>query len=337
MTIAFAFSFTATGQGKQRDHDSAFYDSYRDKLTARTYLSRKYTTLKLSPPGQVPVMAYKPNTTLNIGIGASYRSLTINIGVGLNSFNPDEEKGKTHYLDLQSHFYGRKWNFDFLGEFYRGYFLSPKGLGSTGGQSYYLRPDLSVQFGGVAVYRALNERNFSYQAGLVQNEWQKKSAGSVLIGAEAYYGAIHGDSALVPGTLDPSYKQNGISKLHFFEIGPGIGYGYTLVLKEHYFLLGSASINLDFRYSREKETGHDADHVDVSPDFIVHAGAGYNAARWGISLIWVDNQIYIKGGGSDYRYRITTGNYRLIYAKRFALGRKTKKALKPVENLEKTK
>ena len=35
-----------------------------------------------------------------------------------------------------------------------------------------------------------------------------------------------------------------IDKFHFFSFGPGIGYAYTFVYKEHFFILGSASINL---------------------------------------------------------------------------------------------
>jgi hypothetical protein len=56
------------------------------------------------------------------------------------------------------------------------------------------------------------------------------------------------------------------------------------VVKEHYFLLGSATINADFRFSQEKESGYDADRADVSPNFIFHAGAGYNTAGWASAL-----------------------------------------------------
>ena len=60
---------------KLRDHDTTYYSSYREKLVARIYLSRKYTTLRLTPPDDsgIPIMKYRPNTTLNIGIGATYR------------------------------------------------------------------------------------------------------------------------------------------------------------------------------------------------------------------------------------------------------------------------
>jgi len=319
---------------KPRDHDSTYYRSYREELVVRTYLSRKYTTLKMSPPGEaIPVMKYRPNTRLNLGLGATYGSLTVNIAVGLQSFNPNNERGKTKYLDLQAHYYSRKWNFDLLGQFYRGYYLYPQGLGTADGTKYYVRPDLAIQIGGLAAYRALNDRRFSYQAGLLQNEWQKKSAGSILVGGEGFYGAAHGDSTLVPTQVDPSYAQKGIKKVHFFEIGPGAGYAYTLVYREHYFLLGSATVNLDFRYTREKEIDHNADKLDVTPNFIFHAGVGYNSEKWNLSMLWVANQTHVRGEASDYKYAVATGNYRLIFAKRFLLNRKVKNVLGPINEL----
>ncbi len=57
----------------------------------------------------------RATTSLNIGIGATYHAFTVNIGIGISKFNPDNEKGNTKYLDLQGHFYARKWNIDLLG------------------------------------------------------------------------------------------------------------------------------------------------------------------------------------------------------------------------------
>jgi Domain of unknown function (DUF4421) len=317
----------------RRDHDSTYYVSFPEHLTTRVYLSRKYTTLKFIPP-EGPAVRYRSNTSLNIGIGATYRAVTINIGIGLTRFNPNNVKGETKYLDLQAHLYERKWSLDFLGEFYRGYYLSPKGDGTTD-DSYYTRKDLNLSLLGVAFYRTLNDRHFSYQAGLEQNEWQKKSAGSLLIGGEVYYGSIHADSTLVPKLIDSTYANKELSKIHFFQIGPGIGYGYTLVIAEHYFLLASGTVNLALRYAMEKSATLNlhGDKLDFYPNFIVHAGAGYNTRNWSLSLLWVSTQLNVHGNTSGYRYTVTTGNYRLIFAKRFKLNHKTRKMLQPINDV----
>lgn len=222
-----------------------------------------------------------------------------------------------------------------MGEFYKGYYLTPQGLAAPQGQAYYLRPDMGLSLIGFAMYRALNERRFSYQAGLLQNEWQKKSAGSVLVGAEVYYGSIHGDSTLTPTVIDPSQSVLNIDKFHFFSFGPGVGYAYTFVYKQHFFILGSASINLAFRYSEEISTALDtrASRFAFRPNYILHAGAGYNSDKWSLSVLWVDTELLMKGKSTLYSYDVSVGNYRLIYARRFSLDRKTKKILEPIPQI----
>jgi hypothetical protein len=317
------------------DHDSTYYTTYRSMLTARVYLSRKYNVLSFNPPAPAQSFQYRATTSLNLGIGATYHAVTVNIGFGISKFNPDNEKGNTKYLDLQGHFYARKWNVDLLGEFYKGYFLTPDGLAAPTGDKFYLRPDMGLSLVGFAFYRALNEKKFSYQAGLLQNEWQKKSAGSLLIGGEIYYGAIYGDSTLIPTAIDPKASALAIDKFHFFSFGPGIGYAYTLVIKEHFFILGSATINLAFRYSNEISTQNDqqGNHFGFRPNYMLHAGAGYNSNKWDLSVLWVDTELFTKGKTTDYNYTVGAGNYRLVYARRFNLGQKTKKLLKPIPEI----
>lgn len=344
--MPFAVFFLATvllanfaqGQGNRiRDHDTSYYASYRQKLTVRLYLSRKYTSLKFTPPPHeaIPIMTYRPNTSLNVGLGATYRAVTVDIGVGLTTFNPTHERGTTRYLDLQTHFYTRQWNVDLLGEFYKGYYLSPKGLGLGPAQSdnFYLRNDLALNLVGGSAYRALNDRHFSYQAALLQNEWQKKSAGSLLVGGQVFYGAVLADSTLVPTIVDPAYAALNITKMHFFEIGPGLGYAYCLVFARNFFLLASATVNLDFRFSSEIEPARVANKIDFSPNFIFYGGIGYNTEKWDLSAKWLANEIYVRGEASGYRYSISAGSYRLIYTRRFSLNRQTKKILKPIESL----
>jgi len=316
-------------------HDTSYYESFRNELTARVYLSNKYNVIVMNPPGddQVPQMSYRPNTKLAVGLGATYRSFTLNIAVGIAPLHEVEDRGKTKYFDLQWQFYARKWNFDFLGQFYRGYYLTPQGLGAADNKSYYVRNDLGVQMGGIAAYRALNDRRVSYQAGLVQSEWQKRSAGSFVIGGETFYGAMNGDSVLVPSSVDPAYAAKGIRQVHFFQIGPGIGYGYTLVYRKHLFALASVTANFDFRFAREIENDHNADRTDFTPNFRFHAGLGYNTRKWNLSVLWAGNRIYVKGGGSGYQYQISAGNFRLIYAHRFPINREIKKVLEPINQI----
>ncbi len=334
-TVCVLFFSQAAAQKFEIDHDTSYYNSYRSMLTGRVYLSRKYNVLSFNPPPPATTFKYRATTSLNLGIGATYHAITVNIGIGITKFNSNNEKGDTKYLSLQGHFYARKWNVDLQGEFYKGYYMTPQGLAAPPGKDYYLRPDMGFSLIGFAFYRALNSKKFSYQAGLLQNEWQKKSAGSLLYGGEIYYGAIFGDSSLVPTLVDPNAEMADIDKFHFFSFGPGIGYAYTFVYKEHFFVLGSLTLNLAFRYSSEISTKLDqhASQMGFRPNYIVHAGTGYNGSKWSLSILWVDTELFMHGENTDYRYTVGVGNYRLVYARRFNLNRKMKKILEPIPEI----
>jgi hypothetical protein len=155
-----------------------------------------------------------------------------------------------------------------------------------------------------------------------------------LVGAQAFYGVILGDSTLVPTIVDPTYAQLAISKVHFFEIGPGVGYAYCFVIQKYFFLLASATANLDFRFASENEAGHVAHKLDFTPNFLFYGGIGYNTQNWDISAKWLANDLYVKGAASGYRYSVAAGGYRLVFAKRLSLSRKEQKALQPLNYLE---
>ncbi len=306
-------------------YDSSYYTSFNSKLTGRVYIDRRYTTLKLKAPDNGPLLKYKPNTLFTIGIGATYRLFTLNLGFGFNFLSNGNGKGETHFLNLQSQWYGRTLIFDLFGQFYHGYYLSPEGYGHTDPNSYYLRPDLRVNVGGVAAFHILNNRKFSYRSIALQNEWQRKSAGSFLVGGGAYYGVIKGDSSLVPKSLDTGFYSKGISRFNFFKIGPGLGYAYTFVYKQHYFITGSITGSLDFNYSHEEGDGNNRYISNIKPNFIYRLGGGFNDALWNASISWVASDLRISGGYSSYEYIISAGTLRLTVAKRFKPGKSLKK------------
>jgi hypothetical protein len=251
--------------------------------------------------------------------------LTINIGFGVFK---DEEKGKSKFLDLQSHVYARKWIADIMGQFYKGYYVSPLGYGSADPNAYYIRPDVRVTLIGLAAYRILNSDRFSYRAGFLQNEWQKKSAGTFLLGGEVYHGIVRGDSALIPASLNDFYPQKGVNKLRFLEIGPGVGYAYTAVLKKHLFLTASVNGSADLSFVKEFSGNTSIDKVSISPNVILRGVAGYNSDSWSANVSWFTNSIMANGAPAHDRYFVRTGNYRVTIAKRIMPGEKLRKKLK---------
>lgn len=318
----FTLFFSPFGFAQNRvSVDNSYYITYPDKLILRLYLSRKFAPFTISSSNKED-LNYKTNSKLNLGAGFTYKIVTINLSYGFNFLNKDKGRGDTKGLDLQLHIYPHKWAVDLLGVFLKGYYLEPKANNGLSLSNYYQRPDLSRNIMGLSVFRVANADKFSYRAALNQNDWQKKSAGSLLYGAETYYGIVNADSAFVPSKAGSNYTQAGIEKINFFSIGPGIGYAYTLVISKHLFITGSAIGSLDFNISSEQNNGKKNSKIKVIPGGIYKAALGYNSSSWTVSVNLLGNALYAASEASSKEYFLPTGSVNLVIAKKIGVNRK---------------
>lgn len=328
LLLATQYAFAQTGSVNT---DDEYYTTFEEQLTTRLYLAKKYTSLIMKAPNEIQSLRYRPNSLTTMGINASYKSLSLSFGSGFGFLNPNKEgKGKTRSFDFQTHVYTRDWVTDIYAQFYKGYYLSLGGAPGTADKNYYKRPDIKVNLLGTSIYRLLNGEKFSYRAGFLQNEWQKKSAGSVLIGAEIYYGTMKGDSALVPSHLNAYYPQQGIHRVRLLELGPGAGYAYTAVWQENLFLTGSLTINGDISMVKEVSATGTANRTSISPNATLRAVAGYNSEEWAATISWLHNSTDAKGKSSNHEYSVKTGEFKITLAKRFTPGSKLKRRLDPI-------
>ncbi|MEO6669726.1 MAG: DUF4421 domain-containing protein [Ferruginibacter sp.] len=312
-------------------NDSSYYVYFPRSVTGRIFFSQKYLDFTSIVKNQRD-LKYKANTSSNLGIGFTWHNLSANFAYGFGiGKQKNESKGKTKYLDVQLHFFEPKWANDVYAQSYKGYHLSPKGFVAPAGSEYYYRPDMKVNLFGASRYRVFNSRRFSYRAAFIQNEWQKKSAGSFLLGGEAYYGMIKADSILFPRTSTEVGSQDLINKINYLSIGPGAGYAYTLVMFEHFFITGTLTANLNISYTTEHAAEKKANRFSFQPLTSFRVAAGYNSRRWSVSATWMDANLPFNGKAPENRYVMNTGNYRLIVARRFLPGKKLKKHLRKME------
>ena len=216
-----------------------------------------------------------------------------------------------------------------FGQFYRRFYLASNSTNNTSTE-YYLRPDLHVNQVGTSVQYILNHKQFSYRASFLQNEWQKKSAGTFIFGVEAYYGKVNADSTIIPSLVNNEEANREIQELRFIEFGPNAGYAYTLVLKEHFFLTGSASISLDYGENRISDRTGDRKVTGVSPNTFFRVFGGYNSRKWAISLTYVTNGVRLATESIERQIILNTGNFRLNYIYRFTPTKKAKRMLDQV-------
>ena len=310
-------------------YDSTYVKTYKNEIGGRFYFSRKYTDLTLHNSAKDYKIHYSPNSPLNAGIGATYRYLTINAVYGFGFLNPGrEERGKTKYLDLQMHNYLPKWVVDGYGQFYKGYYLKSRNF-SVSPESYYIRPDLSVVEVGASGQYMFNGSRFSYGSSFLQNAWQKKSAGTFLLGFEGIYSRVKGDSSIVPANVDPDFAGQNFKKLWFFQLGPNVGYGYTLVVQGHYFISGTASVSLNYGWNTWG--GYETSELKssgFSSNLNLRFFAGYNSEKWSVGLIYVNKGVTSLDKQLSHHIELNTGNYRLCFVHRFEPGKGLKKFLK---------
>ena len=310
--------------------DSTYFVSYAKLLTGRFYFSQKFTSFKFQNTKEHYSLNYRPNTNLNMGLGATYKWATLNLAYGFAFLNPDEDKGKTDYLDLQFHGYGKKFYLDVLGQFYKGFYLSPRGT-STTPERYYIRPDLRVNIVGGSFQYVFNYRRFSLRAPYLQTEWQKKSAGSILAGFEVYGGRVRADSTITPTAINKNIANLNETKTSFFEFGPNIGYAYTMVVREHFFLTGSASVSLDYGFNTVTNREGSNNTGGFSSNAFTRLITGYNSARWAFSIIYINNGVRLTSNTSNRELILNTGNVRISFVHRFVPGSKEKRLLKVIE------
>ena len=324
--MAFAIggsSLPAQDYHTRQTFDTAYVRDYSHQLTMRLYSNTKYNALFIGSP--FTDLVYRPNNRINIGIGASYHALTLNIGFGVPFLNDDDAvRGRTRYLDAQANIHTQRWATNLFMQVFGGYYISSHDLGQVGWEQDTERPyraDL-VQFNlGASTLRIFNDQRFSYRASFNQDAWQRKSQGSFLLGGYLTYYNVRADSSLVPTRLNVLFDtQTHMRRGSFLDVGPMGGYVYTYVLKEHWFMTISAAVGAGLSIQRiflalpEGETRH----TDTGPGWHgqLRAGIGYNSHKTCIGLsINQENIGYLPASQESFRWNV--GNIRLNFVQRF--------------------
>lgn len=299
-------------------HDTGFYTSYQHLFMGRVYFTQKYDHVTFPAFDKSNNLKYASNGKLGFGIGATYNNLTLNVAYGFSFLNNNKDRGKTKGLDFQFHLFPSKWAIDANLTGYKGAYILPQGFGTESSNGYYYRNDVKMDLFGLSAYRVANSNRFSYRAAMVQNEWQKRSAGSLLYGGGIYYGAVKGDSMLIPSKVANLFPDPLINNLHYITVGPGIGYAYTAVAAQHFFIMGSVIANVDVNFVKEQDATGSNSKIGIAPFAIYKGAIGYNGSVWSVAAIVGGNALLFKGSANKDYFQ-STGQYKLFIAKKIFL------------------
>lgn len=316
---------SATAQPRAGAFDTLYVLDMSRILTGRVYLSTKDNAFTLGARGAERDLTYRPNNRINLGVGASYRALTLNIGFGVPFLNDDDVvRGETRYFDAQANIYTKRQATNLFLQVFSGYYVDTYDLSELNWTPIAIRPyrpDVWQFNFGVSSVRILQSDRFSYRASFNQDAWQRRSAGSWLLGGYATYFAVRADSSLVPSTLAGRFTTDvRLRNGDFMDLGPMGGYACTFVLAEHWFATISGVAGLGLTYQDIAFPFRDGEQRRKGWGIGWHAqwrmGMGYNSRRHYVGLSYNEERIgYFLG--EQQRFTWVVSNLRFNVVRRF--------------------
>jgi hypothetical protein len=184
--------------------DSNYLADYTNLLTARLFLLYQNASLFINPSDdKISKISYRPNVNVRVGVAGFWKWF----GLGLSIVNPFYKTdqvayGKTSTLDLRVNFFGREMAGELFYQNYKGFYISfPERTDGT----HYIVPDMQTTSIGIAGYWVYNSKRFSIRAAFIQNERQKKSAGSFVLRPAFLYYRISSDQGIIPAEIVDNY------------------------------------------------------------------------------------------------------------------------------------
>jgi hypothetical protein len=314
-------------------YDTTYIRAYRDELTTRLYVSRKQNGYNLSQALIQPWMKYRSNDNLVLGLGYTYSFLTVNLGVKMPFINRDEQLyGKSRYLDLQTHSIFRRFILDLYLQWAKGYYLSnPQSLKYSGlpEGSYPIRGDMRTTIVGLNVKYLFNSERYSFKAGFVQNQFQKRSAGSPILGVEGYWVLGMTDSSMVPELVPPSgfLDNQPFNQVDIANVGINGGYAYTFVWREKLYLSLSGVVGISGGYNQTHDSNSSTTYTSgLTVGFTTSTwiSLGYNSNKYSVGMSFIQLSMNNLVGSYGDWFTFNTGNIRLNFVRRFKLNKPIK-------------
>lgn len=309
-------------------YDTNYIKVYRDELTTRVYLSRKQNGFAISDRLLRPGMKFQTNDKLLFGLGYTYSFFTLNLAVKLPVINQDDEiYGKSSYLDLQSHTMFRSYLVDLYLQWNKGYYVANPGQiynSWQAGQPYPYRGDLRTSIVGLNVQHLFNARRYSYKASFLQNEFQRKSAGSPIVGLEAYWMYELADSAIfsepIPGVAHLDGES--FNQVDMVNVGLNGGYAYTYVWEEKLYFSLSSVFGVSLAYNQIYQMAGSTtirSGLSLGINNLSRISLGFNSSKFYVGLSYIHFSMSNLAGIPGDWITYSTGNFRLSVVKRFRL------------------
>ena len=273
---------------------------------------------------------YEPNEAPSIGLKLQHKWLGVCFTYGPKVIQ-NKEKGTSEYFNLVLNSYGKKIGFDIYYVGNKGYFVGNKKVMEDLNlkSQYLLRPDLQTKGIGFNTYYIFNHKRFSYRSSFVQNEIQKRSAGSFLLTFSGSYYKINADSSVVPTGYQGQIEY--ISQLRsgsFITAGILPGYALTLVGLKRFYATFSLSYGLMYQI-QDYQARNGSKEEEIKRNLWLTRGlarisVGFNSKYFYCGISGVGDNYHIPlGSGNQLQYSI--GNVMVFVGSRINMPKKFRK------------
>lgn len=221
--------------------DTQYVKDYRDLGNLSFTMQQKANNLAIYSADIGKILRIASNNGFpSFGIMFNYKWLNVRVTTPIGNLNyANPTKGETDNLGLSLGYTGDHiWVRGYY-EYYEGYHIGNPDVFSPNWfdthDNYPYLPSLRSHTFYVGAYYGFNEDTYSHRALIWQNQTQKQSAGSWLLGVSAGYDYIHAQGRILPPEAGAVFTQmEDITGYETVTIAVNGGYTYTQVLSEHW-------------------------------------------------------------------------------------------------------
>ena len=297
----------SAGDESLPETDSAYIADYKNLLTARIFLLYQDASFVLNPSTSEEII-YTPNVAGRIGIAGFYKWFGLGLSLG-NSFlrRSATRYGNTSVIDLRANAYGREVAAELYFQNLKGFYI--RNLRDSHGDFFKI-PDMRIYSIGLTGYWIYNHEKFSIRSAFIQNERQKKSAGSLIIRAAFLYYNLSSGTGILPAEVISTYRINNhlfLREGEFYSLGLAPGYSYTLVIFKKFYMNAAIFPGVLFQHYHYQANQEFITSANFTFTLSWRAALGYNTDHWYTGAGIVSGFDKIPGwiGNSTFYYDIT--------------------------------
>ena len=263
---------------------------------------------------------------MRIGIAGFWKWFGLGISIDNPFYKTDRMAyGKTTTLDFRVNAFGRRIAGEMFFQQYKGFYIvSPERPDG----SHYIIPDMRTLSIGVAGYWIYNAQRFSIRAAFIQNEGQKKSAGSLVVRPSFLYYNISSNQGIIPPEMADIYHVPAVNLITdgtFYSLGLSPGYVYTLVFLKNFYVTAAAFPGVALHFATYSNELNNYSDVEFTFHLSGRLALGYNSKKWflGGSVQTGFNEVPDKLNNAMFNYSVA--QFRFWGGTRFDIFRKKKK------------